>query len=197
MGQLVEWLFEKLYHVERLDPDDETVALRIAFQVRSGREIVLEDGTRITPGSRIAELHLRNDLLADIHRRYNDPRRVGLEYMRITRRAMAILATRWSTDPRLEGVVAVHATNLFPEHAHYGGFEVRELLPVWRRKLLSWHVRRIVTGAHPRGHERVMLDGRPRELKELWLSREMCIRLFGEARTRNSRLGRSHEETTE
>jgi len=182
MGYLVEWLFERLFRVERLAPDDDTVALRVAFQVHRGREIVLGDGTRIEPGARIVELHVRNDLLAGFHRAYDDPRRVGLAYMRVMRRAMRVLAIRWRTDPRFEGVVAVYGRNLFPEHLRDGGFEMRELLPAWRRKLLSWHVRRIVTGAHPRGRERVMLDGRPREVKELWLSWGMCLRHFGGGR---------------
>jgi hypothetical protein len=114
--------------------------------------------------------------------------------MRIMLHALGVLADRWRHDPRFDGVVAAHGTNLFPEHARNGGFEVRELRPAWRRKLLSWYVRRIVAGAHPQGRERVVLNGRPREVKELWLSRGMCLRHFGGGRTPVAEQPQSEEE---
>jgi hypothetical protein len=179
MGQVIERLFDWAYHVEELDEQDKSTNFRIAFQSYGGKPLELSDGTRVERGARVAELHQKNDVLAGLHRQYGSPRRVGVAYTKLMQQSVIALARVWANDPRFEGVVAVYGRNIFPEFAERGGFESREVLPVWRRRMISWWVRRIVASAHPKGRERVMKDGRPREVMEVWISRGKCLALHG------------------
>jgi len=192
MSGLIERLFERVYHVEPLVTDGADVVLRLAFQVYRGPDFTLADGTNVRHGDRVVELHMSNERLAEIHREHDDPRRVGLAYMDLVTHSLRVLARAWVGEPRFEGVVAAYGVNLHPTQASRGGFEFREVRPAWRRKFLSWWIRRIVAQAHPQGRSRVLTkDGRPREVSELWLSRASCLAMWGSASRPRKHVGES------
>ncbi len=180
MSGLIEALFERFWHVEPVDPDAPDLALRIAFQHHRGPAVTLGDGTRVEPGAPVVELHMRNDLLGALHAKYEgDAGRIGVAYYSAMRKAMRRLAARWAEDERFAEVVACYGLSIFPEHLGRGGFEVREVFPVWRRLLLGWWTRRVVAAFHPEGHKRVLDEaGRPRTLHRIWMSRSRCLTLF-------------------
>jgi hypothetical protein len=180
MSQLIEALFERFWHVEPVDPGEPGIALRIAFQRYCGPAILLADGSRVEPGDRVFELHMRNDLLGELHVQHGGDRgKAGVAYFMAMRRAMRRLAALWPEQDRFAGAVACFGVSLFPEHLARGGFEVRELLPRWRRRMLSWWTRRVVASFHPEGRARVVEDRRPREVWLVWMSRDTCLRLYG------------------
>lgn len=179
MGRAFEWLFDRIYGVEPLVEGDPDMILRVAFQSYRGRAFTLSDGTEVRPGCRVVELHQDNERLAGLHRQYDDLSRVGFQYLRMFRASIRALARAWQNDPRFEGVVAAHGTNIFHETAPRAGFDVRPLEPALKRAIVGWHIRRLVAGAHPQGRQRVMLDGRPRQAMEMWISRSMCVSRHG------------------
>jgi peptidoglycan-N-acetylglucosamine deacetylase len=183
MSGLVEALFERFWHVEPVDPSAPDLALRIALQRYKGTPIDLADGTRVLPGDGVIELHMRNDLLASLHVKYDgDAGRIGVAYYSAMRKAMKRLAARWASEERFEGFVACYGLSIFPEHLERGGFEIHELFPVWRRVMLSWWTRRVVASFHPEGRKRTVVDGRPLPVLQAWMSRGRCMALFARER---------------
>lgn len=177
---LVERLFTRFYRVEPLDPDNPELAMRIAFQHYVRAPFTLPDGTTVARGDLVCELHMRNDLLAELHTRYGDPSRVAAAYLRLMRDAMRRAASMWQPGGRLERVVALYGVSLFPGHLARGGFVTRPVLPRWRSWLVSWWSRKVVAGAHPEGRTRVLdANGKPLAVYEAWLSRQACLARYG------------------
>lgn len=181
MGSLIERLFEWAYRVEPLAENADHLNFRVCFQTYRGRPIDLPPGVRVERGARVVELHQKNDMLAQLHRDHPSPRAAAVAYVRLMGESLAALARAWRDDPRFSDVVAAYGVNLFPEAAARAGFTPRDILPVWRRRLLSWWIRRIVAAHHPAGKARVIKEGAPLMAQEVWISREACQQLHGEA----------------
>lgn len=101
-----------------------------------------------------------------------------MRYVKRIRESLGRVAAAFDDDPRFAGAVAVYGTSIFPEVAARHGFELRRLEPPWRRELVSWWIRRLVTRAHPQGRERVIEHGKPREVKAIWIGRERMAAAF-------------------
>jgi len=197
MSGLIERLFERMYHIEPLVPDAADIALRLAFRVYRGPGFRLSDGTQVRRGDRVVELHLSNERVARLHRDHDDIRRIGLAYAVLLMHSLRALADAWPSEARFEDVVAAYGVSIFPEQAGPGRFEVRELCPAWRRRLLSWWIRRVVAHAHPQGSGRVIArDGTPREVTELWMSRAQCLANWGKESGTHKHLGESRGRET-
>ncbi|HOS92632.1 MAG TPA: hypothetical protein PLD23_04885 [Armatimonadota bacterium] len=181
MGSLIEKLFDWAYHVEPLAENSDHLNFRVCFQTYRGRSIDLPPGIRVERGARVVELHQKNEMLARLHDDHPSPRAAALAYSRLMGESLAALARAWREDPRFQGVVAAYGVNLFADVAVRGGFTARPIRPEWRRKLLSWWIRRIVASHHPAGRARVIKNGVPLMAQEVWISREVCQQLYGEA----------------
>jgi len=179
VGSLIERLFDWAYHVQPLAEDSDHLNLRVCFQTYRGRPMDLPPGIRVERGARVVELHQKNEMLARLHLDHPSPRAAAVAYARLMGESLAALARAWREDPRFAGVVAAYGVNLFPAAAARAGFTARDILPVWRRRLLSWWIRRIVAAHHPAGRARVVKDGEPLMAQEVWMSRETCQQLHG------------------
>jgi hypothetical protein len=131
-----------------------------------GPGLRLADGTEITPGDAIVELHLDNRRLAAMRteRGYGTWRAVHR-----LRADLVALGSRIACGG-LGPIVAVHGVSLLGEAGAVLGFEVRELRHGWRMAFVRYFLAGIDAVYHPAGLGR--LEGRPlgRWPSEVWMS---------------------------
>ncbi len=96
-------LLRRLYGIREFTGEEGCI-LRLALK-RSDREITLSDGTKIRKGEPFGELHLWNERLPPIPKEGPDLA-WGLQFHRLFRRSLVLLAEYVDRNPRWEGVTA-------------------------------------------------------------------------------------------
>jgi hypothetical protein len=150
--------------------------LKIARYRRS--RLILRDGTVVTPGDPVGELHIDNRFAAALH----DDGPGAFGFRRETARALAALAHDLATRPEYRHIQAVGGASLLWHAGVLGarlGFETQPLPPFTRWWLGTWE--RILAAAyHPEGLRRLG-RGRRAELQQMWITRRALERFLNSA----------------
>lgn len=154
-------------------------ALRIRAVTYRGDGFGLSDGTSVTPGQRIGEVHLRNDTLASLHDQAEGPRQVGWLFRDLMVRGLRDLAELVRDGEPYRHLPAFYGTSML----HYGadklGFEVRPVRPGVRLSLLRAYQRVLTARYHPLGSDRMSRGTRVRDPAEVWISRRTLLARYG------------------
>ena len=135
----------------------------------SGAGRRLEDGTQVSPGDAILELHLDGSLAAAESAGGASAAATGLRFARRFVPACQALARRVDEDPAWADVVAVHTVSWISSYVgEHWGFEAERLADGPRTRLIRWHMGNLLAASDGQEHRR----GRPRPWPvELWMSR--------------------------
>ncbi|HSF32856.1 MAG TPA: polysaccharide deacetylase family protein [Candidatus Tectomicrobia bacterium] len=164
------------YGVEKLGQD---TILALGPAIHHGPHLILRDGSVISPGAPVGELHLDRTRVAHLHRTVAC-RRLGFELRRELERALEQLARMVVERPRYHRLQAFRSTTLFWKVATGLGFEVSTCDSGWHLEFLGWYQRRLLARDHPLGRSR--LQGKRWEARTIWLSRQALLRHYGGGR---------------
>lgn len=162
-----------------------TSVLKLQLHAHAGPPVRLSDGTLVRPGDPVAEVHVDNERVSRLHAELEDPRRVGLRFARLLTDALGALAAYFQENPQLPAV-AVFGNTLYWQGAEHLGWDIRDLPPGLSRWFLNSWLRFLVWYYHPLGLRRTA--GRPRlsEVRQIWMSRQRLLELYGSSRRTGS-----------
>ncbi len=173
--RLERW-FERKYQIREIGEGG--YVLRLGLIRHRGRRVVLSDGTVVTPGDPVAELHIDNRRAAALHKEetLQGGQGGGLRFRREVFRLLPVLARDLATRPEYREINAVCGASLFWEGAPRAGFEHRPF-PVFTRWWLTWWERFLMTRYHPAGRRRLAV-GQRTELRQIWMSRRTLLERY-------------------
>ncbi len=172
-----ERLFGLIFHIRQVEPGN---LFRINVRQYRGPAVELRDGTVITPGERVGELHLANKELIKIQTNCSNHIKATMCVKREMKQSLAQLA-RLVMQKKVEDVKAFYGITIFHQGARLLGFEVRELQPgFWR--FCYWVGQMLLLALyHPTGLKRLKLGHHTLTPKVVWLSRAILLRDFSPA----------------
>jgi hypothetical protein len=151
--------------------------LKIAQYRRS--RLVLRDGTVLTPGDLVGELHIDNRFAAALHEDGSG----AFGFRREIVRVLPALAHDLATRPEYREIQAVGGASLFWRAGVLGaslGFEHQPLPPFTRWWLGTWE-RILMAAYHPQGLRRLG-RGRRANLQHVWITRRTLERFLNSGR---------------
>ncbi len=170
LERLERW-FERKYELHEIGEGG--YILRLAVAPHRGPRIVLGDGTMVSPGDPVAELHIANRRATALHKGGTG----GLRFRREVFRLLPALARDLATRPEYREINAVWGASLFWSEAVRAGFENRPF-PVFHRWWLTWWERFLMSRFHPAGRQRLTMGDRT-ELRQIWISRRILLARYG------------------
>jgi hypothetical protein len=175
---LLDHAYRRWHRLERVGG-----ILHVGRATWKGAERRLEDGTRVSRGDTVLQLHLDGRLAAAGSVGGGSGAGTGLRFARQFVPACRELAERLEGDPAWAGVVAAHTVSwISPYVAEHWGFEAERLERSVKTRLIRWHLGNLLAaagGADRRG-------GRVRPWPvSLWISRRrLCERYLKETTSR-------------
>jgi len=174
---VIDKLLRVIYHIRPLKADGSGI---VSLDIRhyNGRNIVLNDGSKVKTGDTIIELHLNNAWFKRRRKLNIKATQSPREILSCFEQDLRFLAQQ-IVNGMFEGVVALHATT----HLHVGakrlGFQVDELPDSLLKKGARFYMAGLMQVYHLRGDEVSGLREKPWELKEVWLSRAALLTKYG------------------
>ncbi|MGH7776112.1 MAG: MFS transporter [Candidatus Dormibacterales bacterium] len=175
LGVLTVWLWwEAIFAGRRgIRPVRPGGVLRYDLEPHRGPEVRLADGTVVSPGDLLVEIHLDNRVFAQAHVGPGDAwdmlRRVGEDLDAIAARL---------ADPSLADVRAVHGVTLLAPSGRRLGFEVWPVGSSWRWRLTRFFMVGLVALYDSGGWDAARAYAR-RWPGEIWMSRARALERVG------------------
>ncbi|HUX47876.1 MAG TPA: hypothetical protein VMV76_01665 [Dehalococcoidia bacterium] len=174
---VVDRLLRSTYHIKPLKADSSGI---ICFDLRryKGPIRVLNDGSKVRTGDTIIELHLNN---AWFKRR----RKLNLRASQSPREFLGCFAqdlhflAQQITSGMFGNITALHGSTLLDVAARRLGFQVDKLPDSLWKKGGRFYMAGLMQVYHLRGDKVSRLREKPRELKEVWLSRATLLTRYG------------------
>jgi len=174
---VVDRLLRSTYHIKPLKADSSGI---ICFDLRryKGPIRVLNDGSKVRTGDTIIELHLNN---AWFKRR----RKLNLRASQSPREFLGCFAqdlhflAQQITSGMFGNITALHGSTLLDVAARRLGFQVDKLPDSLWKKGGRFYMAGLMQVYHLRGDKVSRLREKPRELKEVWLSRAALLTRYG------------------
>lgn len=169
-----ERLFSLVFRIHEIDPGN---LFRLNIKEYRGPAVELRDGTVITPGERVGELHLANKELLRIQTSCCSQIRATMCVKREMKQSLSQLA-ELVAQKKIEDVKAFYGITIFHQGARLLGFEVREFKPgplrfcYWIGQML------LLALYHPEGFRRLRQGHQALTPKVVWLSRSALLRDF-------------------
>lgn len=133
----------------KLEAVDEFLLVR--KQSYHGAPQVLRDGTQLTAGDTVLDLHFNNEFMAQLYQ--NNPnassRRVVWSFGKALINSMNQLHQDLQTKYAADDIKAITGVTWFKTHGDKVGFESQPLPPGWRRWLLHWQFRLLLLALFP------------------------------------------------
>jgi hypothetical protein len=170
---VIDKCLRAIYQTRPVTVDDSGI-IRFNLRRYKGPTKVLNDGSEVKMGDMIIELHLSNDWFI---------RRRGLnlsasqslrEFLDCFAQELRILAQQISGGA-FGDVAALHGSTLLYVAAKRLGFQIVELPACLRKKLARFYMAGLMQAYHLRGDGNLGLREKPRELKEVWLSKAALL----------------------
>jgi hypothetical protein len=173
-GVLNVWLLVE--HItawrQRIRPIRPGAMLRYAPARHRGEPVELRDGTRISGGDPIIELHFDNHRLVELSRTGTSP----WPFVQHARDDLTELEKLLSNGG-VADAKALHGLTLFAAAGMRLGFEVRPLPRTWRFALERFFLAGLVVLYHPAGWKAAARHA-PRWPGEIWMSRATLTRRY-------------------
>jgi hypothetical protein len=180
-GFLLFWPFwerftHALWHLQPV-PHAPYRLLQIRFTHHHGKPIDLPDGTHVSKGDPIIELHFRGQAFLD-----TDEQMPRWRYMQIIKQNFSALAN-WMQEPDFpSNACAIYGNTLLYRGAVRLGFTLRERPKTLYTYLERFFMMGLMVLYHRQGSAR-LLQGKTYETypQETWMSRKEWLRLYGNA----------------
>lgn len=160
-----------------LKPLGENQLFRLAVRNYRGSEMRLADGTLVTPGDKVVELHFNNDLLQRMSSTARSLELVGIMLLRETRRSLPLLAKVISSDPNYQGIKAIIGITMIHRGTKQLGFSVYDLSPLLL-PLVAWYQRWLMFLLHPGGLSHVRRQWHKLVPKKVVISKKELLQRY-------------------
>ncbi|MDH7577099.1 MAG: hypothetical protein QHH75_04560 [Bacillota bacterium] len=170
-----ERFYSYLFHVRKIEPDG---LLRLSLRPYRGPAVELRDGTVITPGELVGELHLANKELLKIQQKCNSQVKATMCVKKELKRSLVQLANHVRQKKVAEEVKAFYGITLFHQGARHLGFEVKEPPSAFLRFFFGLGQSLLLVCYHPAGLKRLKLGHHSLTPKLIWISRAALLKDF-------------------
>ena len=174
VNRLEEWLerwFVRRFEIREVAEGGHI--FRIGVVRYRGAGHTFADGTAVTRGDKVGELHINNLRVAALH----ESRHAGFRYRREVFRVLAALAKEVQTRPEYLALRAFGGPSLFWNEATLLGFEQWPVTRVAQWWNGAWE-RHLLARYHPAGRHRLAVGNRI-ESRQIWISRKTLIERWG------------------
>lgn len=157
----------------RLKPlrQDKIATINIELRCHRGRPVKLDDGSVISPGDPLIELHLNNAWFLHKKRTINSPANMIWELRSAFSEDLKYLAEQIAEGKFAPEIKAVHGMTLLDRASQRLGFTVMELPDTPWKHLRRFYLAGLMQAYHLQGARRLATGTKPLVLKELWMSR--------------------------
>ena len=138
-------------------PEYERTLFRVRKRSYYGRPLPLSDGEWLRRGEPIVELHLNNDMFAQVIQQTRSSVHLATTLIRLFRRSLPELSRHLADHPKYEHVKAVYGITLMYRGADPFGFSVSPVPKRWWTRLLTFYLRLYLSVMHPDGRKRLMI----------------------------------------
>lgn len=174
-----EKAFSQRHGIRNIGQGERTM-LRLEILPYKGAPLVLKDGTEITPGDTVGEIHIGNERLLQMQNEGIDFDTVApfqtLKELRAGFREMARMAEQGEIPPEVKGFGGI---SLLHRGAFVLGFEVREVTSRFTRWRIGIYEKWLLVLYHPHGFRRLLRGSQGLDPKEIWLSRKALMEKYG------------------
>jgi hypothetical protein len=174
--EIWERFFAILHHIESIRPGG---MFRLSKRRYGGHTVVLSDGTTISPGDPVGELHLSNRDTLRQQIICENRVKAGINARRELRRDLAVLARSVATRQDLAEVKAFYAVTMLYHGARVLGFEDHEFKA---NRMLRWLYTLgeglLLAMYHPAGVSRLWQGRQDLTTKCIWMSRQKLLHDF-------------------
>ncbi|MGA2670519.1 MAG: hypothetical protein ABSF21_03770 [Dehalococcoidia bacterium] len=170
---VVDRLGRVIQHIRPLKADDSGI---ICLNLRryKGPTKVLNDGSEVKTGDTIIELHLNNDWFKGRRNLNLKASQSPREFLGCFAQGLHFLAQQVASGT-FGNIAALHGSTLLHVAARRLGFQVDELPDSLWKKGARFYMAGLMQVYHLRGDEVAGLREKPRELKEVWLSKAALL----------------------
>lgn len=147
-----EKLFHSLFHLQPASKD----APLLHYRQRSyqGEELKLGDGSMLSKGDSVLELHFDNRRLYEIGASAKSTLHIAIQMIRGVEQQLPALATRIAEEPGLTNVKALYGVSMINRGAEKLGFIVEELPRGLFATASRWYLALLLLVIHPAGQRR-------------------------------------------
>lgn len=163
----------------RLKPlrQDKIATMNIELRCHRGRPVTLDDGTVISPGDSLIELHLNNAWFLHKKRTINSPAKMFWQLISAFSEDLKYLAGKIKEGKLASEIKALHAITPFHQASPRLGFTVVELPDTLWKRLSQFYLAGLRQAYYPQGAKR-LAGTKPLTLKEVWMSRGKLLEKY-------------------
>ncbi|GAB6181862.1 polysaccharide deacetylase family protein [Desulfotomaculum defluvii] len=176
LWQIWEFCFARMAGL-KLVGNDKHVLFRLAIRNYRGKEMRLPDGTLLSPGDKVIELHLNNDFLQKITTSARSLEATAIGLLRETRRSLPLLAQAVYQDPACQGTKALIGVTMIHRGTRQLGFTVYDLPPVIGT-IVAWYQRWLLFLLHPGGLSHIHRQWNKLVPKKVVISRQELLNRY-------------------
>jgi peptidoglycan/xylan/chitin deacetylase (PgdA/CDA1 family) len=145
----------RLARIEQITADGRPTLFRVALRKYTGPAIEMPCGTILRQGNSICELHINNDMLADILAGVTKPDKIAVRLVREIRNSLPALAKFIANDPRFIDVQVLAGITMLHRATEKIGFVAADIPSGTLRRLIAIYQSIVLWVYHPAGRKRI------------------------------------------
>ncbi|GBF34485.1 N-acetylglucosamine deacetylase [Desulfocucumis palustris] len=159
--RLMIWLWSfwdsivlRLAGVEQVTVNGRPTLFRLAVRKYTGPEIKMPCGTYLRQGRRICELHLNNDIVAELLAGETKPEKIAVRIVRELRRSLPALAKFVSEEPKYKDIQVIAGVTMLHRATEKMGFVSADIKSGTMKRIIGFYQSLILRIYHPAGKKR-------------------------------------------
>lgn len=151
---------------------------KLAVRKHHGQPITLPDGTVLSPGDLIGELHFDNNLLFKLTSQSPHLEQASIKLLRHVKDSLPQVAEVLTTDPRYSDIKAIAGITMINRGAKFFGFGTYDIEPRIFRHATTWYQRWLLVVFHPNGLAHLLKHRSKMVPKMIAISKAELIRRY-------------------
>lgn len=148
-------LILRLARVEQVTVNGRPTLFRVALRKYIGPKIEMPCGTRLQQGNKICEIHINNDMLADILAGETKPEKIAVRMVRELRCSLPALANFIVGDPRFKDIQVLAGITMLHRATEKMGFVAADIPSNALKRVISIYQTAVLRVYHPAGKNRL------------------------------------------
>ncbi len=170
----------RLAGVEQVTSNGHPTLFRLAVRKYTGPEIKMPCGTYLQRGKRICEIHLNNDIVAELLAGETKPEKIAVRIVRELRRSLPALAKFVCEEPKYKDIQVLAGVTMLHRATEKMGFVTADINSGLMKRIISLYQSLILWIYHPAGKERFAGQEGRLEPKIVAISKECLIQKAGQ-----------------